>query len=158
MSDLLPIAKLIPTQSAVRKPEHLYWLARALKAGAPLCAPNNPIRCSQFEDGALYVHNGHHRVTACLLSGRDTLQSNEYVIKQWAYAQYQEINWEACYLTPFHPPTETRVADLLRFRNAVAFVETRAGRKAAEAFILRHAHLYKRRRCVATFIELAALA
>lgn len=158
MNEALPITRLTPTQGDVRRPAHVHALTEALKRGEPLTAPLNPIRVARFEDGALYVHNGHHRVTACVLAGRDHLRPEEYAIQDWTYAQYLEINWSAHYLTPFHPPTETRVADLTRFRASVTFVETHSGRKAAEAFILRHTHLYKRRRCVATFVELAALA
>ena len=158
MNAPLPLARLIPTQGDVRCPARVRELVAALRVGCLVTTPDNPIRIARFEDGALYVHNGHHRVTACVLAGREVLQPTEYAIQDWTYAQYQEINWSAHYLTPFHPPTETRVADLTRFRTAVAFVETRAGRLAAEAFIYRHTHLYKRRRCVATFVELAALA
>lgn len=158
MNEPLPFTRLIPTQADVRRPAHVAALVEAARQGQPVIVPDRPIQVSRFEDGAVYVHNGHHRVIACVLLGRECLEPVEYVVQDWTYAQYQEINWSAHYLTPFHPPTETRVADLTRFRTAVTFVETRQGRKAAEAFILRNPHLYKRRRCVASFVELAALA
>jgi len=42
------------------------------------------IYISQFEDGMLGIHDGHHRVTASFLAGRNSLREDEYVLKHWA--------------------------------------------------------------------------
>lgn len=156
--DTLSIASIQPTQDGVRRPERLHRLAAAIQYyGYDFRKEGRPIQLSRFPDGALYCHNGHHRIAACVIAGRVELFEGEYVIEDWTYEQYLEINWDLNYLTPFHPPTETRIEELTPFRTAVAFITERGGRRAAEAFIWRHTELYKRPRVVTTFVELTAL-
>jgi hypothetical protein len=157
-ADTLSIASIQPTQDGVRRPERLHRLAAAIQYyGYDFRKEGRPIQLSRFPDGALYCHNGHHRIAACVIAGRDHLLDGEYAIEDWTYEQYLEINWEANYLTPFDPRLETRIEELTPFRTAVAFITERGGRRAAEAFIWRHTELYKRSRVVTTFVELAAL-
>lgn len=155
MSGPLPIRRIQPIQSGVRDPERMFRLAGAVEAGYGFRA--EPVSLSRFEDGQIYCHNGHHRVAACAVAGREELREGEYALEDWTYAQYQEINWEVNWTTPFDPRLETRAADLTPFRTALAFVVERAGRAAAEAFIWRHTRLYKLPRVVTTFVELVAL-
>jgi len=155
VSGALPIRRIQPTQAGVRRPERMFRLAGAVGAGYRF--PEDPVQLSRFEDEQIYCHNGHHRVAACVMAGRTDLEEGEYEVQEWTYAQYQEINWDAGWTTPFDPRLETRAADLSPFRTALGFVVERAGRAAAEAFILRHTGLYKTPRVVTTFVELIAL-
>jgi len=152
----LPIARIQPTQDNVRRPERLHHLARALEHGYDF-TQEDPIQLTQFEDHTLYCHNGHHRIAAKVMAGQTVLLPGEYRIEQWRYDQYLEINWTAGYITPFHPPTESRLGQLRRFREIATFVRERVGAKTAESFIWRNPALYKKPRTIISFVELTAL-
>lgn len=159
MTEAVEIRSLTPIQAAVRSPLKLHALAASLMEVPDLIALGcDPVELSVFEDGRLYCHNGHHRVAACYLAGRRHLAGHEYRVTVWSYAQYEEICWEQQWITPFHPATEVRHADLTPFRTAVDFMRHREGKAATEAFIRRHGALYKGPRACTTFMELAALA
>ena len=75
---------------------------------------------NRFEDGRFCVHDGLHRAASIFL-GRPSglLTESEYEIQEFTYDQYNEINLEAKYFTPFDPRTEVRVADLSSFKNRI---------------------------------------
>lgn len=154
----LDILRLIPTQGGLRDRKRALHLADKVKAGYFFVDNPAPISITKFEDGQLYVHNGHHRVVACILGGRNELRADEYQIQRWTYLQYDEISWEHNYVTPFHPVTETKVPDLSNFKQAVEYTVERNGREAAELFIRKHKWLYARPRRVDEFWELAVMA
>jgi len=77
------------------------------------------IKIAQFEDGALYVRDGHHRVVAVYLGGRDFLHSDEYVIQQFTYKQFTEINLDVGWVTPLDPRTEARLPELSQWKQDV---------------------------------------
>lgn len=157
MTGPLLIRRIQPTQAGVRDPWRMHRLAGAVAAGYNFLCEKALVQLTRFEDGQLYCHNGHHRIGACTLAGREELFEGEYRIEDWSYAQYQEINWDARWTTPFDPRLETRIADLTPFRVALDFIVERSGRPAAEAFIHRHRGLYRTPRVVTTFVELIAL-
>lgn len=104
-----------------------------------------PIVLNRFEDGKVFIHDGLHRV-ATILAGRDPacLYDDEFRIDSYSYQDYNEINVEVGYLTPFDPRSEVRVADLRGFqRRARAIID--AGQDLTE-FISNHRHLYARPR------------
>ena len=39
-----------------------------------------PVRLAEFEDGSIHIEDGHHRCTAYWLSGREHLESHEYLL------------------------------------------------------------------------------
>lgn len=77
------------------------------------------INISRFEDGVMYIHDGHHRTLATLLAGRLLLYPTEFKITHWMYEQYLEINFEVGWVTPFDPRTQCRKADLQKFKRYV---------------------------------------
>jgi len=160
MPDLGPIeiTRLRPTQAGLRNPSRVRGLADVLRGNPAYRIGPNPVQISDFGDGQLYVHNGHHRVSACVLAGRTALLPGEYEVRSWTFEKYAEINWSCNWTTPFYPPTEVRVADLSVFRRAVALVDQMAGRAAAEVFIRRYGAFYKRPRTTDLFVELVAVA
>jgi len=78
--------------------------------------PSPLIQLSQFPDqadrpGLLLVHDGHHRLVATHLAGRDFLYPEEYRVTPWTYEQYLAINFVCGWVTPFDPRTHARRAD-----------------------------------------------
>lgn len=75
---------------------------------------------NRFEDQRYFVHDGLHRVASIFL-GRDSglLDESEYRIQEYSYQEYEEINLEQGYVTPFDPRQEVRVADLAEFKAKV---------------------------------------
>ena len=71
---------------------------------------------TEFEDGTRFIHDGHHRVLAALIAGRNFLSDLEYVIWKFKYSQYMEINFDKGFVTPFDPRTEVRLADFGNFK------------------------------------------
>lgn len=74
------------------------------------------IEISEFEDGLFYAHDGHHRLTATLMGGRQFLHTDEYRVTRWTYQQYLEINLTAGWMTPFDPRTRCRKHDISPFK------------------------------------------
>ncbi len=82
----------------------------------------NLIAITQFEDGALYIRDGFHRVVAAYFGrGFDEAQlyDGEYFIEQLTYLRMNTANFGCAYYTPFDPRTEVRVADFAAFRAKV---------------------------------------
>jgi hypothetical protein len=59
----------------------------------------------------LLIHDGHHRLVATLLAGRDFLHPDEFEVTQWTYADYLSINLSLEWVTPFDPRSQARLAD-----------------------------------------------
>lgn len=78
------------------------------------------IQITEFEDGQTYIHDGHHRLIAIYRAGREWLRYDEYEIKSWKYGDYQEINLDEGWMTPFDPRNEVRKADLAEWKRIVA--------------------------------------
>lgn len=75
-----------------------------------------PINIVRFEDGRLYIHDGHHRIAAIYLGGRTYLHDSEYVITDWKYSDYTVINFEVKWVTPYDPRSEVRISDYWDFK------------------------------------------
>lgn len=137
----MKIDVLIPTQAGLRNLTKLVGMAELVRNGH-VFNDGRPIDLSRFEDGQIYVHNGHHRVVACLMGERLELEDDEYKITDWKYAKYLEVNFDAHFVTPFDPLTEVRKADFKGFWEAVAYVQIHQGEDEARMFIHRHRYLY----------------
>lgn len=98
-----------------------FWTLEALLRYASLHGQRlSPlIQLSRFEDGLLYIHDGHHRCVSTHLGGRDHLLESEYVVTDWTYDQYLEVNFANGWYTPFDPRTQVRVADIRPFKGLV---------------------------------------
>lgn len=138
---MIKIDSLIPTQAGLRNLTKLMGMTDAVRSGK-VFNDSKPIDLSRFEDGQIYVHNGHHRVVACLMGERLELADDEYKITEWKYARYLEINFEVHFVTPFDPLTEVRKANFKGFWEAVADVRIQQGEDEARLFIHRHRYLY----------------
>jgi len=163
---MLQIDQLIPTQDTIRivdqlRPMARYvrsggrWTAEALKGWATernvRTAPM--IAISRFPDGVLMVHDGHHRVVATYLGGRHFLHDDEYIITDWTYELYLEINPAQWWVTPFDPRTEVRLGDFADFKREA--MELANDPKALEAFIMANRHRYMQTRTFNSIKDLA---
>lgn len=75
-----------------------------------------PIQLSEFEDGRIFIHDGHHRTASVFLAGRKFLANTEYVIARWRYYDYMVISHENGWYTPFDPRTHCRIPDFGEFK------------------------------------------
>jgi hypothetical protein len=78
------------------------------------------IQLTQFEDGEIYVHDGHHRCISTCLGGRDYIRDDEYEIYNWTYDEYLEINAPNRWWTPFDPRIHLRLPDVKLFKEEAA--------------------------------------
>ena len=109
------------------------------------------ISLTRFEDGKVFIHDGHHRCAAILQGGRDHLHEQEYIITDMKYAQYDEINLDAGFVTPFVPTHEIRLSDFSEFKDqATGFSEP----NDAVFYIRNHRHLYCKKREISTVKEI----
>jgi hypothetical protein len=53
-----------------------------------------PVSLVIFEDGEIFVHDGHHRLVAMWLQGYFNVSRKEYNITHMKYHEYQEVNPE----------------------------------------------------------------
>lgn len=105
------------------------------------------INLVRFEDGRLYIHDGHHRVAAVYLGNRDILFDEEYEITSWTYAQYIEIKFEKRWITPFDPRSEVRVCDYEKYKNHIWWMHSEHGEEEATTAIeIRRSEYLKDRR------------
>lgn len=74
------------------------------------------IQITQFEDGKLFIMDGHHRVVSCLAGQRNFLDSSEFKISLWTYREYIEISHDQGWYTPFDPRTHVRTSDFASFK------------------------------------------
>jgi hypothetical protein len=133
----MEIESLIPMQNSLREPEQVQEMMEFVRSGgffteetissfltdkrkdASKVFKLNPIKVVRFEDARLYLHDGLHRSTAIWLAGRAVLDRREYVLEDWKYSEYLEINLADKWYTPFDPMTEVRIADFLSYKKKV---------------------------------------
>ena len=106
------------------------------------------ISITQFEDGTLFIHDGHHRIGSILAAGRDYLREDEYTITKMQHTQYDEINPNANFVTPFVPLREVRLSDFADFKNT-AIRLFRLGKPHDAVFYIRNNRkLYCKKRTI----------
>lgn len=131
----LEIDKLIPTQYHVRDIESVIFMSGLVsngeifneqkinELGKLISRSRNPlISVCRFEDGSLYIRDGHHRVVSILLGGRKHLYEKEYLIEDRKYSDFTELSENAIkagWITPFDPREELRKADFLEYKKNV---------------------------------------
>jgi hypothetical protein len=82
------------------------------------------IAISEFPDGKRYIRDGHHRCFATLLSGREYLANDEYVITPMTYEQYMSVNFDVAWVTPFDPRNQVRLSDFMDFKKLVMYMRS----------------------------------
>jgi hypothetical protein len=100
------------------------------------------IEIARFEDGKLFVRNGHHRAVAIYLGGRNEIDESEYHITDWKYSDFSDINFTTGWVTPFNVATHVRISDLANFKRNVGGILRYCGPDAARQFIRENSKLY----------------
>lgn len=169
----IDIQSLIITQEGLRNMEALPEMIEFAKNGGiftqdeinnhpnavPGFFPQRLIQLSKFEDGRIYVADGHHRILSILLSGeRDFICDTEFELIPWKYSGYNSINIENGWFTPFDPRKEVRLSDMWFFRSLID------NHRRADAhdydiikFIVNNEEIFKHQRTISTFEQLAKL-
>ena len=152
----MKIEQLIVTHNHLRHKENLHEMVRYVAEGG-LWTPDflkkfsqekgldrvSPlIQLSLFEDGAVYLHDGHHRVVSTFLAGRKELNPSEYHIANWTYPEYLEISHPNGWYTPFDPRLHTRTPDFGKFKKQ-AKEKFLIDPIDAEKWVLDNQHLYR---------------
>ncbi len=168
---MIDIAKLLVTHNELRHSDSLpgmvdyvrhagYWTPNDLKAYAEkhgLERTSPLIQITEFEDGAQYVHDGHHRSVATFLGDRQQLVDEEYIVSHWTYAEYLEISHFAGWYTPFDPRTHVRSPDFNAFkRQARQRFEAGEDPEVICKWILSSGGVYLQERTLKTVAELAS--
>lgn len=114
------------------------------------------IQISRFQDGDLYIHDGHHRVVSCFQAGRFFLMPDEYEITNWTYDQYTELCFDKQWYTPFDPRVEVRTPDFSTFKKeAVQRLNAGEDPKLVTSWVLANTQLYRTSRLIFTVGQLA---
>lgn len=102
------------------------------------------IQLSRFEDGLVYIHDGHHRCSAIATAGRKYLYPSEYQLTDWTYKDYYEPAHHNNWYLAFDPRTEVRLPDLSGIKRHIKYLIT-SGYSAeyVEGFVSLAQHLYK---------------
>jgi hypothetical protein len=147
---------LIPTHNTLRDKKSVKPIVDFIKDGRVFRCADKPIAITQFQDGAMYIRDGHRRLTAMILAGARGLLDCEYVIEQMRYEQYNETNSKAGWVTPFDPRTECRLPDFYSFKSDAinitkwpVYIE-----QDIQAFCISGAHRYKEARTVYSLRDL----
>jgi hypothetical protein len=102
---------LIPTHNELRSKECLdYWLG-VFTHNQYVISQHPAVKLSRTEDGCIYIHDGHHRLSAALLSNFP-ISLLRFEIVDFTYAQIAEINFDVGWVTPYNPRTHVRVHNL----------------------------------------------
>lgn len=110
---LLAIPTLIPTHNELRSRETFDYFVEQIRAGVK----SSPVILTRFEDGKIYVHDGHHRLCAMLNCGIYYLDEVEYKIADRTYSDYIYPAPQNGWFTPFNPKTQCRLSDFSRIKN-----------------------------------------
>ena len=152
LSTTMPIASLIVTQKSVRKSDSLTELVKHAKDDGRFTG----ICIFAFEDGKYYLHDGHHRVAAIYMSGRDFLDVGEYVVIQSTYSAVASILFDKSFVTPYDPRTEMRLANFGAFKQHAMALFNKGDTKEATSYVIRNKHLYATKRTIHTVEQLVA--
>lgn len=120
----IKVDKLRVTQYGFRNRPQIQGMIDFVKEGGffdekSLKSPGPLMQIALFEDGKLYIADGHHRVVAIILGGRDYLDFSEFKITKWKYSDYTDINLNVGWVTPFDPRQELRIADYAEYKEAL---------------------------------------
>jgi len=168
-ASILSLNNIGITQQELRNLEQIPGMVALVQKGGFFTAPiielfageSAPlIEIALFEDGNMFVRNGHHRCVATFIGGRNWLRGDEFVTKEWKYADFEDINFMDNqgngWVTPLNVRREIRVANLAPFKDEVR-KRFRENKEAAVEFILSHRENYVRMKEYEGIPNLAAM-
>ena len=157
------IASLIPTQSGLRDVEQIPAMVEFVQGGGffsrnAIANWDNEhtslIELARFPDGKVYVLDGHSRTFSILEGGRNQLDPLEYVVYDWSYDDFDQINYDSNWLTPFDPRVEVRVPDFFGFKDHVRMLWAEQSPQHAMHYVYTNRDLYTEQR---SFDDIASL-
>eukprot|EP01047_Picozoa_sp_COSAG01_P084793 COSAG01_NODE_18348_length_1082_cov_2.100712_1_plen_175_part_10 len=104
--DGVPIAGLRITQGSLRTAAQMTDLIEHVATGGDWSEAETAVQLVRFEDGELFLRDGHHRCVATLAAGRRAhLLPSEYVLEEWRYEQWSRPNLSLRppFITPYDP-------------------------------------------------------
>jgi len=130
------IADLIVTQESLRNFDYCIKMSKFVAAKGvftmeTLIAKNRELEGSSkihlkppkliliarfWPDKSLYIWDGHHRVVAIYLGGREEILPVEYEIWNIPYDLIKKVNFKTGYVTPFDPKVEVRLSEFGLFK------------------------------------------
>lgn len=142
----IKIQDCMVTQHGLRNEAQLASMIEFVKSGGrfnleSLEPPGPLIHIVRFEDGQLYIQDGHHRMCAMILAGRDFLYEDEYRLEDWMYYEFRDINFKCNWVTPYDPRKRTRHPDYSEYKEQVGNY-LKVSRNHATVFIVRNQDLY----------------
>lgn len=93
--------QLIPTHNTLRSPSSLAYFRNFFSRGL-MPTRERPAILIQTEDNSIYIHDGHHYIYEAYKNGVQ-LSKLDIVIKQYTYAELNDINFEETWVTPYNP-------------------------------------------------------
>lgn len=125
MLKLDEIKSLIPTHNRLRDPKSTKFFQNFLEQGQIFRCHKKPIALIRFEDGHLYIRDGHRRLSSAVLVKADLLDV-EYKIEDSTYERYMESHYNIGWFTPFDPRSHCRLPDFFDFKDEAEFLHRRA--------------------------------
>ena len=161
----MDLARLLITQEYARNWEQLPAMIDFVKLGGFFTRevldafandknlkPSPLIQLSKFEDGEIFLHDGHHRCASIWCGGRSNLNEAEYHVTNWKYSDYLDIvftdeknEWMG-WVTPFNIKEEMRLPDFKKFKDQVFDIYWQQSPQHAKHFVLTNKHLYAKKR------------
>jgi hypothetical protein len=107
-------------------------------------------------EGKLYVHDGHHRLVSAFMRGYASIPESDCHIESLSLEEYDQINYEKGYVTPFNLIEECRQPEFYRFKKMVMNSYLKGGDVNTLTEIIRNArYMYAEKRIVQSIRELA---
>ena len=118
---MVKIKDLKITQYGLRNRGQLQGMIDFIKNGGcfnkqSLISSGPLIQLAVFEDGEVYIADGHHRIAAMIIAGRYEMYEEEFETTSWRYSDYTDINLNCGWVTPFDPRYELRIADYAEYK------------------------------------------
>lgn len=149
---MINLREVYITQNGVRNIDQIHEMTNYLHTHEYFEWVLKPIIINDV-DGDYFVTDGHHRCLAKILANILYLNSSEYIIKKYSLAEFEEINLDNNWVTPFNPWTELRLSDLSKFKEKINKLHTE---EEIVNFIQNNSTLFKtKRNNINTFWDLA---
>ena len=140
---VLDLGSLRVTQIHLRNDAQMTGLIEHIASGGNMLELEGDVpQVVRFEDGEIFLRDGHHRCVASLAAGRTELMPTEYELEEWEYSAWAAPNFETGFITPYDPRTAIRLHDLTDHREAVAAALRDSGAAAAAEYIATHPEGY----------------
>jgi len=108
----------------------------------------------RFGDDQLYLNDGHHRIIAMILGGRNQLKKEEYCILDTTYEFASTPQFPHSFYTPYDPRIEMRLPNLENFKDTVSKFLNEGKLDKALEFIYQNRHMYVSKRILRSPYEL----